>query len=544
MAQLIDRSSLNTGFNSLGTSFYPVGMGLSGNRRNQGGYKTWKGTSINSNPTGIAAGHIRPLTNLDPGNVFPAPFGKARPLKQYRKGRVIPNVDIITLEKNKDGEAIYKIKDGEAIYKNKTYIAEAEIGLIQYNLNRSVKSSKGTSLGGGFGGSGLLNEMQDKPGAYLVKQNTIKETNESAQLIEDCTTCQGVGIVDTYYPNEYYLTENPEPNTQNKILCCNQEKFALKRVIYANTYLPKNYYTTHAQYLQNRCKTFKQKSFNFETYNPINAAEIAASQNPGLTAALIRASKPGDPLSITNTYFANCQPNAEIAATSEINLVYAILDILLKQNAITKEQYDSYTRENKLKFTVLFDYLRNLPKETRDVAVAIFIAYINNPYYGVPLAGPSNPIGCKLTVYKPNNPQYAQQGAVDSSTRMLKLNVTTIEKNAASYYTNPAGKYIRKTDTSNLVFSNVPFLYKNKPAQYCERPPLNFYPTTYQNKKACRYIKKPDYFYPVSQSSPYKYLFAVKNPLDNGIVAQGFLNPPFSRLTNHYRQSPNSNTLL
>ena len=74
MAQFIDRSSLNTGFNSLGTSFYPVGMGLSVNTRNQGGYKTWKGPGINSNPTGVAAGHIRPLTNLDPGNIFPSPL--------------------------------------------------------------------------------------------------------------------------------------------------------------------------------------------------------------------------------------------------------------------------------------------------------------------------------------------------------------------------------------------------------------------------------------------------------------------------------------
>jgi hypothetical protein len=496
-------NSLNTGFNSLGTSFYPVGMGLSVNLRNQGGYKTWKGRGINSNPTGVAAGHIRPLTNNDPGNIFPGPFGKPRPLKQYRKGRVIPNVNIITLDKDKEGQFIYK---------DKTYIPETEVGLIQYNLNRSVKSSKGSSLGGGFGGSGLLNEMQDKPGSYLVKQNPPSEINESLQLNEDCSTCQGVGIVDTYYPNETYLTENPEPNTQNNVLCCNQEKFAVKRVIYANTNLPKNYYTTHKQYLQNRCKTYQQKAFNFETNSSlsINAAEIAASNNPTLTAALIRASKPGDPLSITNTYFANCQPNAEIVTASEINLVYAILDILLSQNAITKAQYDYFIGLNEFKFTVLFGYLQNLPKPTRDAAINLFLAFINNPYYGVPLAGPSNPIGCKLTIYKPNNPQYAQQGAVDSSTRMLKLNVTTIEKNAASYNKNLLGK--------------------NKPAQHCEKPPLNFHPTTFQNKKACNYVKKPDYFTPVSQASPYRYYY--------------YQNSPFSRLTNHYRQSPKGNSLL
>jgi len=502
MAQFINNGSLNTGFNSLGTSFYPVGMGRPGNLRNQGGYKTWKGTAINSNPTAIAAGHIRPLTNLDTGNIFPGPFGKPRPLKHYRKGRVITNVDIITLDKDKEGQFIYK---------DKTYIAEAEVGLIQYNLNRSVKSSKGTSLGGGFGGSGLLNELQDKPGSYLVKQNPLTETNQALQINKDCATCQGVGIVDTYYPNEDYLTENPEANTQNKVLCCNQEKFALKRVIYANTNLPKNYYTTHKQYLQNRCKTYNQKAFNFETYNAINAAEIASSQNPAVTAALIKASKPGDPLSITNTYFANCQPNAEIVTASEINLVNAILDILLNQGAISKEQYDSFIAGNEFKFTVLFQYLQNLSNgDNKNKALEIFIAFINNPYYGVPLSGPNNPIGCKLTVYKPNNPQYAQQGAVDASTRILKLNVTTIEKNAASYYNKP--------------------LDKNKPSQSCERPPLNFRPTTYQNKKACNYVGKPDYFTPVSQASPNRYY--------------DYLKSPFSRLTNHYKQSPNGNALL
>lgn len=521
MAEFINRSNLSTVFNSLGTSFYPVGMGRPGNLRNQGGYKSWKGRNVNSNPTGIAHGHIRPLTNSDPGNVFYSPFGKARPLKNYRKGRVIPNIGIIVLDKSKEGETIYK---------NKTYLAEAELALIQYNLNRSVKSSKGTSLGGGFGGSGLLNEMQDKPGSYLVKQNSLNELSETLQIKKDCVTCQGVGIVDTYYPNETYLTENPEANTQNSVLCCNQEKFALNRVVYANTNLPKTYYTTHFQYLQNRCKTYTQRAFNFQSYNYLNADEILDSQNPALTAALLKAAKPGSPLSITNTYVANCQPNYELALASEINLVIALLDILKQKNVITEDQYITFKNKNSFKFTSLYEYLQSLPARTRDEAVALFISYINNPYIGVPFSGYSNPRGCKLVVYKPNNPQFATQGAVESSTRTLKLNVTTIEKNAASYYTNSAGKYISKSNTSDLVFTNVPFLYKNKPSQRCEPPPLNFSPTTYQNKKACNYVRKPDYFTPVSKASPYRYYY--------------YYNSPFSRLTNHYRQSPNSNTLL
>jgi hypothetical protein len=507
MAQFINRSSLNTGFNSLGTSFYPVGMGLSVNTRNQGGYKTWKGSNINSNPTGIAHGHIRPLTNLDPGNVFPGPFGAPRPIKHYRKGRVIPNVDIITVDKTNENKYITS---------KQTYLAETEIGLIQYNLNRSVKSSKGTSLGGGFGGSGLLNEMQDKPGSYLVKQNPINEINQAEQIIIDCKTCEGVAIVDTYYPNKPYLTENPEANTQNPVLCCNQEKFAQKRVIYASTNLKKNYYTTHTQYLQNRCKTYQQRVFNFETYNPVNVAEINNSPNPTATAALIKASKPGDALSVTNTYFANCQPNGEIAQASEINLITLFLDILINQNIITSEYKQAFFKLNKFTIIELFNYLKSLPDEISKEAIALYIQFVQNPYIGVPLSGPNNPIGCKLVVYKPSNPQFAKQGAVESSTRILKLNVNTITKNAASYSKNA--------------------LYKNK-APSCDKPPLNFRPTTYQNKKLCNYVNKPDYFTPNSQGGPYRYLYNLEQS-----GGWGYLNPV--RPSNHFSQSPRGNALL
>ena len=44
----------------------------------------------------------------------------------------------------------------------------------------------------------------------------------------------------------------------------------------------------------------------------------------------------------------------------------------------------------------------------------------------------TNTTGCKNVVYKPSNYQYATQGAVSSSNRMLKLNVDTINKNRKS----------------------------------------------------------------------------------------------------------------
>ena len=46
--------------------------------------------------------------------------------------------------------------------------------------------------------------------------------------------------------------------------------------------------------------------------------------------------------------------------------------------------------------------------------------------------------GCSQVYYKPNNPQFANQGAVSSSTRILKLNVDTISTNA---YKNPKNIY-------------------------------------------------------------------------------------------------------
>ena len=56
----------------------------------------------------------------------------------------------------------------------------------------------------------------------------------------------------------------------------------------------------------------------------------------------------------------------------------------------------------------------------------------SNPYVNMtPSALHKNSRGCKQVYYKPNNPQYAKQGSVSSSTRMLKLNVDTITKCAA-----------------------------------------------------------------------------------------------------------------
>ena len=137
----------------MSSAFYPQGMNSWNNRLPQGGYKSWKGKGVYSNPVGVTATHIRPLTNNDPGNVFPTGFGLPRPLKHYRKGTVIPvQVPILTEDPNNPGKYV-------------------EQSLIEYNVNRSVKSSIGSSLGGGNGGTGLISQLNDMPGSFIVKNN-------------------------------------------------------------------------------------------------------------------------------------------------------------------------------------------------------------------------------------------------------------------------------------------------------------------------------------------------------------------------------------
>jgi hypothetical protein len=453
----------------MSTAFYPLGMKTYNNHVHQGGYKTWKGTGVFSNPVGISASHIRPLTNNDSGNVFPTGFGLPRPIKHYRKGRVIPVQSIIVQDPNNPQQYM-------------------ETSLINYNLNRIVKSSTGASLGGGSGGLGLLNQMLDNPGGYIVKQNLPNEINNITQLNQDCRTCEGVGIVASYYPNTTYLTENPEANTQNQVLCCNAQKKARRRVLPASTNLKKNYYTTHTQYMQNRCQTYEQKAFNFQTNTP-NSVNV----------------KPGSPLALLNTYFANCQPNGEIYEATEIGLINKMLSIMGTQSILTPTQIADFEALNNYTFDSLFNYLKSLNNVE---AITFFIDFINNPYYGVPFAGPNNPVGCKLVVYKPNNPQFAKQGSVSSSTRMLKLNVNTIQTNAASLNRNNVNLV---NSVNNTVTPENTTIFKNK-APICNNPPI----IRFQNKKAC---------YLTPQYNLY------------GIPSQSAFN------TNHFAQSPRNSLM-
>jgi hypothetical protein len=507
----------------MSTAVYPLGMRTSmpasGYNHNSTHdcqqYISWKGTGSLSNPVGVAPSHIRPLTNNDSGNVFQSgsfpsrtfPHTRVfipRPLKHFRKGRVVPNVPITVTVPDPDNPNQYH-----------------EVELINYNMNRIVKSSTGQSLGGGFGGSGLLNDMMDKPGGYIIKENPPREKNEITQSNIDCQSCEGVGVVSSYYPNNTYVTENPVPQTENPVLCCNPEKKALQRVIYASTNLKQNYYTTTTQYLKNRCKTYDQKAFNFQQPLPINVTNDFLKA--GITTSEIQNAVPGSPLASFNTYVGNCYPNAEIYDATEDALVAKILNILLNKGLLSQSQVTQYEMEqNSYNFDYLFQYINRLPESVRIQALGEFQAFINNPYWGVPFAGPSNPNGCKLTVYKPNNYQYATQGAVSSSTRILKLNVDTISTNSASMQKN--NNTGQQLVTANQLYAGDtitnPNLLKNKANTNCQNPSI----VPYQNKKGCSYVKDKKYGLIVSQPSPYRY----------------YIGSVFS--SNHFSQSPNTYT--
>jgi len=413
-------------------------------------YVSWKGTGINANPVASASGHIRPLTNNDPGNVFQTGFGLPRPIKHFRKGRVISaqpiNSHYVTVP-NPQNESIQLTID--------------EGALINYNLNRFVKSSKSTTLG--KGGSGLVNDLMDKPAAYTVKINPTNQQNSVDLGGYNCNTCNGVEVITDYYPNETFLQDNPTPATTNPAFCCNNERKAKRRAIYASTVVKPNYYSSTKQYLQNRCKSYEQKSFNFLSNTPVN-----------------KNSNPGDPSSGSNTYRSNCQPNAQIYHATETALVAKMFDIIVTNNLINNAEFNHFQTLNINNIKGFFQWINTLHKLIREPVLNVFNQFMKNPYSGMPITGPSNITSCQLVVYKPSNFQYAQQGAVSSSTRNLKLKVDAITTNASSTRANYTNQLYAGDN------NNIQNLLKNK-SPGCNTPP--YHPR--QNKQLCYYKTMP-----------------------------------------------------
>lgn len=85
---------------------------------------------------GSRTGHLRPLTNNDPGNVFPAPFGRPRPLKHVRRGRVM--VDPMN------------VPDDPAIQRNLFRQVHSEYG--NHALQQLQDAPSNVQSQGGYGG--------------------------------------------------------------------------------------------------------------------------------------------------------------------------------------------------------------------------------------------------------------------------------------------------------------------------------------------------------------------------------------------------------
>jgi hypothetical protein len=382
----------------MSSAFYPLGMNSWNNRLPQGGYKTWKGSGLYKNPIGTTSTNIRPLTNNDIGNVFPTGFGLPRPIKHYRKGTV---VKASTLDINNES--------------------------IKYNLNRNVKSSSGSLS--------LVSQMIDNPGSTTIKENLISENQPL------CDTCDGIKIVSSWYPINN-LTENPQGNVTNSVLCCNQERKAKRRVMGSNTNIKKNYFQTNYMYLYNRCQTFQQRQFNFLNglINP-QVSELIEN-NPILAYKLLTSVKPGEPLSIYNQYIAQCSPTLNIYQGLVLNFIELVSSSLLNNSYITIDEYYELLEIN------------NIPIFLKIIKTYLMPEIYNRIIYifeEISKETLTNLKGCSQVYYKPNNPQFAIQGAVSSSTKILKLNVETISTNA---YKNPSNIYKNKSSNTGNACVN------------------------------------------------------------------------------------------
>jgi len=435
----------------MSTAFFPQGMESYNNSvfaPFTGPYASWKGTGVYSNPVGITSGNVRPLTNKDYVSIIPYKHGSARPLKwNYRIG-------------TKTQLSSFSIDPNNPIH----YIL---------NTSRSKRVSKSTAA------LKLVTQLNDCPGRYSVKENTVDEQNEALQADKNCTNCKGVAVTTNYYPSPY-LTNNPLPVCTSPLLCCNEPKKALLRVRPASTILKKNYFTTLQQYRQNRCLTYDQRIFNFQSPLDVLTNEAIHKNNPYVTPAQLALAKPGSPLAMSNTYVANCYPNTS-GTYSQEELIMISFNLIKNAGLFSTQDITNFYNSNIGNDVSKFVNFINKIASSKE-AVIIFTNFISNPYINnTYLSGPSNPTNCKLVVYKPNNPQFAVQGAVSSSTRLLKLAVTTIEKNINNQ-NSLKGSASSIINPGQQTFT--PFIYKSKTPPCNPRIPLIFSQIT-KNPKSC-----------------------------------------------------------
>jgi hypothetical protein len=389
-----------------------------------------KGIGKYSYPIGNVAGNSRPLCNKDYTNNTVYRQGSARPLKwQFR--RQSNQKKIIIVDPNNPNNYIET-----------------------YNINNRVSKSQSTSS--------LISNLIDKPGGYSVKLNTQDEINNVIKMTKECSNCDGINvIVDFKKPTD--LTNNPEPVSTCKTFCCNNEAKAKKMVIYASTNLKNNYF--------NRCLTYEQRAFNFQSgINMEYAAKILAN-NPNITPADILAAKPGSPLD-ASLYIANCYPNA--GEPSQYDLVSQLFQLINGEKMMTQEEINIYYSSNIQLLWKMNVFLGTIGNSV--VAQQMFQNFINNPIIISQLS--NNNKNCKLVVYKPSNYTFACEGGVDASLRTLQLTVNTISQNLASINS------LRGAGSKADVGPN-PYIYKNKVEKCQKSLPIFMRNVGVNNPKTC-----------------------------------------------------------
>jgi hypothetical protein len=228
----------------------------------------------------------------------------------------------------------------------------------------------------------LISALMDNPGAYIARTDTC--IRENSQII---TNVGG--------PND--LTFNPEPATQSQTLCCNAERKSKQMVLPTSTNLKDNYYVSSSQYLHNRCQSYDQKAFNFVS---TNFNQMAISRN---------------------AYVADCNQNGFVNNNSTLSMMDRLAKILLQKGIITEEEYGEYIELRMTDLNAFIAFLNTV--ENQEQAIATVKTTLNK--VGVMVS--SNATNrCKVSTYKPSNPQFAAQGSVACSLKTRKLHDTTI----------------------------------------------------------------------------------------------------------------------
>jgi hypothetical protein len=168
------------------------------------------------------------------------------------------------------------------------------------------------------------------------------------------------------------------------------------------------------------------------------------------------------PQALTNMYFANCYPNAINTMNSQYVLMRQLVELTKNAGYLTNNDVSRLYNEKIVTLSGYYQFLSSGIEGNKTEAEIMFNNFVTNPYSGVPFTGSTSTRGCKVVVYKPSNPQFATEGGVSSSTRLLKLTVDTLNKSIASQ------RIFKNTSVINPSGQpSIPFIYKNKHTNDC-----------------------------------------------------------------------------